>query len=323
MPDAAICATIPRVLPNLPYAAYLRVYQPLIAFSNREKAYWRAYAASSRRPRRSDAVATEHAESLRRLVSAPPVPVPERESGDAYVRRLGGEVYVCPWQTRLRSWLGLRDFRTETPARLSAAFIPEPVAEAAEARFEQWRERGEPMRTQILTSTWTVPLAWFSPFDAEERCLVLGGEEQQPADAADPDTAEHGLRGERARHPAGGARPAPRTLLYVARMAEARRRLERAIALLREHVGDSSALSEAAGLQDWLLGVAHPRALLELDYGGLVHLVDDEGLRQDQSVAEVGAALTGLETGEQELATAMYQRVSRRWKEMEALKHAN
>ncbi|MFD0801824.1 hypothetical protein ACFQZU_10920, partial [Streptomonospora algeriensis] len=174
----------------LPYTAYLRVYQPLIAFSNREKAYWRAYAASSRRPRRSSAVAAEHSESLRRLVATPPIPVPERESGDAYVRRVEGEVYICPWQTRLRSWLGLREFRAETPAQLSPAFVPESIAAAAEARFERWRERGEPMRTQILSSTWTVPLSWFAPFDAEERCLVLGGT-REAAETADPD-AESG-----------------------------------------------------------------------------------------------------------------------------------
>ncbi|KIH97108.1 hypothetical protein LP52_20485 [Streptomonospora alba] len=308
----------------LPYTAYLRVYQPLIAFSNREKAYWRAYAASSRRPRRSSAVAAEHNESLRRVVATPPVPVPERESGDAYVRRLEGEVYVCPWQTRLRSWLGLREFRDETPARLSPAFVPEPIAAAAEARFERWRERGEPMRTQILTSTWTVPIHWFAPFDAAERCLVLGGD-QQPAETADP-AAERGEgcgAAERSGHPAGRAGQTQRTLLYVAAMSEARPRLERAIALLREHVGDGPMLSAAEQLQDWLLGVAHPRALLELDYGGLVHLVDDEGLRQDQSVAEVAAALTGLETGEEELATAMYQRVTGRWKKRQALQYAN
>ncbi|GAB3439624.1 hypothetical protein GCM10027570_04160 [Streptomonospora sediminis] len=303
----------------LPYTAYLRVYQPLVAFSNREKAYWRAYAASSQRPRRSHAVAAEHSESLGRLVATPPIPVPERESRDAYVRRLGGEVYICPWQTRLRSWLGLRDFRAETPVRLSTAFMPEGVAAAAEDRFERWRERGEPMRTQILTSTWTVPLPWFAAFDSDERCLVLG-DEHETAEAARSDPA-HGAR---ACHPAGGgSAAAPRALLYVARMPDARRRLERTIAILREHVGDSPALSSAEQLEDWLLGVAHPSALLELDYGGLVHLVDDERLRQDQSVAEVSAALTGLETGQQELTSAMYQRVTGRWKEIQALEHAN
>ncbi|MFC3518807.1 hypothetical protein ACFPZ0_09615 [Streptomonospora nanhaiensis] len=299
--------------PCLPYTAYLRIYQPVSSFSPQERAYWRAYAVSARRPRRSGAVAAEHAESLRRLVASPPVPAPECESGDAYVRRVNGETYICPWQTRLRSWLALREFRTETPARISAAFLPEAVAADTEERFRAWRERGEPLRTLIQTSTWTVPLAWFAPFDAAERCLVLGGA------GADGDGGHPG----RACHPAGGAGPAPRTLLYVARVADARRRLERAIRVLREHVGEGPALAAAERLEDWLLGVAHPRGLLELDYAGLVHLLDDDSLREDESVAEVAAAITGLQTGEHELAAAMYHRVSRRWKVVQALRNAN
>ncbi|MFC4562662.1 hypothetical protein ACFO4E_12420 [Nocardiopsis mangrovi] len=302
----------------LPYTAYLRVYQPIAAFSLPERRYWRAYAESADRPRRVHAVAAEHAESLRRLVATPPIPAPEQESRDAYVRRMGGELYICPWQTRLRSWLGLRDFHAATPAALAPVYLPDSVADAAERDFEEWRDRGEPLRTQILTSTWTVPLPWFAPFEAKERCLILG--------VADP-----GADGAaRARHPAGGAtaqgtpEQAPaRTLLYVTEMALARERLDRAIQVLQEHVGESAALVAAERLDDWLSGVAHPDALIELDYGGLVHLLGDDRLREDESVAEIAAAITGLETGQEELAVAMYRRVTRRWKEIQALEHAN
>ena len=34
----------------------------------------------------------------------------------------------------------------------------------------------------------------------------------------------------------------------------------------------------------------HPHSLVELDYGGLVHLMDDETLQADESVAELAAA---------------------------------
>ena len=65
---------------------------------------WAAYAASPR-PRRRDSLAAEHAEALRRVIAAPQVVVPERESEHAYVRRADGVTYVCPWQTRLRCLL--------------------------------------------------------------------------------------------------------------------------------------------------------------------------------------------------------------------------
>jgi hypothetical protein len=42
--------------------------------------------------------------------------------------------------------------------------------------------------------------------------------------------------------------------------------------------------------------------------------MDDRALRADQSVAEVAAAISGLDTGELELAIAMYQRLRTRWR---------
>jgi hypothetical protein len=63
----------------------------------------------------------------------------------------------------------------------------------------------------------------------------------------------------------------------------------------------------------------HPHALVELDYGGLVQLLDDDALRGDQSVAEVAAAVNALSSGELELAAAMYQRLRARWRALEAI----
>uniref|UniRef100_UPI00160BB855 hypothetical protein n=1 Tax=Nocardiopsis mwathae TaxID=1472723 RepID=UPI00160BB855 len=307
----------------LPYTAYLRVYQPVTALPRREQAYWRTYAESSANTGRAEALAAEHADTVHRLVATPPVLAPERESRDAYVRVWGGGVYVCPWQTRLRSWLAVREFRSATPARISAAFVPEPVALAAEEAFQRWRDQGEPLRTHILTSTWGIPLPWFAPFAAGERRLVLDA-------GPDPATAR-GDAGVNARSSAAGAdrtealpgtQPG-RALVYVTETATARRRLEHVIGVLEARLGESAALGAGRRLEDWLSGIAHPGSLLELDYGGLVHLMDDDELRDDESVAEVAAAITGLETGNEELTVAMYQRVTQRWKSMQALEHAN
>jgi hypothetical protein len=66
-----------------------------------------------------------------------------------------------------------------------------------------------------------------------------------------------------------------------------------------------------AVLDRWL-SEFHPRSLVELDYGGLVHLIDDQALCADQSVGEVRVALAAIERGEKELTTAMYSRVRAR-----------
>jgi hypothetical protein len=54
-----------------------------------------------------------------------------------------------------------------------------------------------------------------------------------------------------------------------------------------------------------------PHLLVELDYGGPVHLLSDEALCGDESVAEIGATIDGVAKGECELAVAMYRRAHR------------
>src|SRR5262249_57621323 len=67
----------------------------------------------------------------------------------------------------------------------------------------------------------------------------------------------------------------------------------------------------------------HPHSLVELDYAGLVHLLDDGALCADQSVAEVSASIGAVAEAETEFATAMYQRFVRRWRALEALEQAS
>ncbi|WP_328594524.1 hypothetical protein [Actinomadura macrotermitis] len=302
-----------------PYAAYLRVYEPVTAFPEPARTLWTVYADSRRRPRRAGALGAEHAEAARRLVAVPPEVAPERESRDAYVRRVGDTVHVCPWETRLRSWLAFDRFRAEHSLALAAAFVPPVVAERAAREFERWKRAGRPLQPHILSSTWHVPLTWFVPFAADERCLVLGG---PPGDREAPAAQEEGPAG---RVPATAV-PA-RTLVYVTAMPEARRRVAAALPVVRDTLGDgpgegSLTAGRLETLGHWLAGF-HPRALVELDYGGLVHLLDDAALRADESVAETGVALAAMARGEGELAVAMYQRLVDRWRPVRALESAN
>ena len=303
----------------VPYAAYLRVYQPLAAFPEPERSVWAEYVSADGGSDRVAATDSEHVEALRRLIAVPPIVVPARESGEAYVRRAEGVTYVCPWQTRLRSWLALDGFADDLPPGLADAVMPREVADQAMRDFQRWQgAKGGVARPFIQTSTWNVPMTWFVPFDAGERWMVLGDTEGGPeGDAEDEGEADGG-------RDATGATTAAttRTLVYATAMAQARRRVARALAVVRRHLGDNPLIGEIEEIGRWLEEF-HPHSLVELDYGGLVHLLDDEALRGDQSVAEVSAALTGLETGKSELALGMYKRVVTRWRSVQALESAN
>jgi hypothetical protein len=302
----------------LPCAAYLRVYEPLVAFGRAERVRWENYAASPDRPRRADALEAEHEEALRRVIALPPIVAPARESEHAYVRWADGTTYVCPWQTRLRSWLALSKLRATAAAPLADAFAPAQANRAAED-FARWEGEEAVWRVYIQSSTWSVPPAWFVPFAPAERWLVLG-------------TAD-----ERGSRPATAS--ATRTLVYATTMAQARRRVARALATVRRVPGTpglpgvrgmearrgtpsrTDLVRASAALEEigrWLEEF-HPHSLVELDYGGLVQLLDDDALRADQSVAEVSAAVSALASREFELAAAMHQRLRARWRQLEAI----
>ena len=296
----------------LPYAAYLRVYDPLSAFPEADGRRWAEYAASAGRPRRAGALAAEQAESLARAIASPPRPAPEQESGHAYVRWSEGVTYICPWQTRLRSWLVLSRLRTAAPSLAQAAFSTHH-ADAAVRDFAHWRSREYSPRVYIQASTWSVPFAWFVPFAADERWLVLGAS---------------GEPGEGGRTTAAGTR----TLVYATAMSQARTRVAKALAVIRPARNPEAAtpwggdpvslLAELREVGAWL-DEFDPHSLVELDYGGLVHLLDDGALCSDQSVAEVSASISAVAAGEVEFATAMYERFVRRWRALEALEQAS
>ncbi len=276
----------------LPYTAYLRVYQPINAFSPYDRGYWEEYAASPDRPRRINALAAEHAESLSRLAATPPVVAPAEESRNAYLRRVNERLYVCPWQTRLRSWRAFTEFTGTMPVGVSTAFVPVDEAERAEEEYREWRDSGALVRPGILSSNWTVPIPWFVPFEAQERCLVLSAN-------------------------------STRTLLYLTRTSLALRRLEQTAAVLREHIGEHAVSAATEQLTDWLTLTAHPDSLLELDYGGLPHLLSDDHLGEDHSVAEVAGAIEALATGNGRRVVELRERLTRRWRSVRALEHAN
>ena len=305
-----------------PYAAYLRVYEPLAAFREPERSYWQGYAAERLGPGSVAGVTAleEARQRLADLIAVPPVAVPEQESRDAFVHQASGVTYLCPWRTRLRSWMALEQLEELLPPTLLDAVVPPVVREQAEADWDRWRAQNPDGRPWILTTTWNVPMRWFLLFGPEEREFAPSHWEH--GDPQEPQGQEHGEAAE-AEGPSGGVkrRVAP-VLRYRTPMAQARRRVARGYRVLREALDEGPMVAGVEEVGRWLEEF-HPRSLVELDYGGLVHAIPEGSLAGDNSVQDVADGIAALREGDGARAGRSYRAVTERWRLVQELQYAN
>ncbi|MEU1119108.1 MULTISPECIES: hypothetical protein [unclassified Streptomyces] len=289
---------------TVPYAAYLRVYEPLAAFPEPERGHWARYARRPDLPTCQD----ELRRSLADLLPTPPVPVPVHESGEAFVAEVDGVLCVCPWRTRLRGWQAMGELAGQLPAPVLDAVLPPVLRRQTTADYEQWLARNPDARPWIRTSTWQVPLHWFVLVDDEERRYEEG--EKDGVDGAD------GVDG------VDGSDGAPPLLRYRTPMVQARRRVARGLKVLREALDEGPLIDGLLDVGRWLEEF-HPRSLVELDYGGLVHAVSAEELDEDHSAADVAEGIEALRDGDGAAAGEAYARLVERWRAVRDLQFAN
>jgi hypothetical protein len=297
----------------LPYAVYLRVYEPLTAFSDPERGRWaaavRRAAEVGAEAARRERLAAEQRSALVGVLSLPPRPVPAEEDGEAFVLEVDGVPHVCPVQSRLRSWVALGQLRETFPEQVLHAFVPPASLDRADAEHATWAALGGPSEVagplRTLTATWAVPLPWFLPF--------------APADRVGADQP--------------GSRAVGTTVVHRTRMSAARRRVARALRTLTRQVGDLEDVDpdvlppaeEVESLGRWLEEF-HARSWLELDYAGLpavLAAVHPDGAAEDTSVADVAAAVAALAAGDEQGAVRSYREVAERWAAVAALEHAS
>ncbi|MFD8571155.1 hypothetical protein [Streptomyces sp. NPDC059639] len=282
---------------TVPYAAYLRVYEPLAAFPQPERGHWERYARRERRPSYQD----ELRRSLADLLPTPPVAVPVHESDDAFVIEVAGVLCVCPWRTRLRGWQALGELPEQLPAPVLDAVLPPVVRRQAAADYERWLERNPDARPWIRTSIWQVPLNWFVLVADEER-------EYEPKGGEGGEGVE-----------AGAAAP---YLRYRTPMVQARRRVARGLRALREAIDEGPLIDGLVDVGRWLEEF-HPRSYVELDYGGLVHALPAGLLDEDHSAADVAEGIAALRSGDGDGAGEAYTRLVERWRAVRDRQYAN
>nr|WP_206315170.1 hypothetical protein [Streptomyces sp. C1-2] len=269
----------------------MRVYEPLAAFLEPERGHWARYARRPDRPSYQD----ELRRSLADLLPTPPIAVPVHESDDAFVTEVDGVLCVCPWRTRLRGWQALDGLGEELPPPVLDAVLPPLVRRQATQDYERWLSRNPDARPWIRSSTWHVPLHWF----------VLVGDGEREYTGADAE-------------PAAGVP----VLRYRTPMVQARRRVARGLRTLRNTFDEGPLIEGLLDVGRWLEEF-HPRSLVELDYGGLVHVLPPEELDGDHSAADVAEGIEALRQGDGAAAGEAYARLVERWRAVRDRRSAN
>ncbi len=302
-----------------PYAAELRVYEPLAAFDVEERRRWQQYALSPAVP---SAQAGARRERVLGLVGAcrqvPAVPRPGDAGEHAAVLRGESGLLICPLRTELRCWEAAVEIGSMLPPEVARAVLPDQEVALAAAAQQRWLADHPARRSHLQVHRWTVPVRWFLLFDREERRLQLG-----PAGTDFGGSFGAGIGG----GPGGEAGPTEgvavsRSLVYRTAMAQARRRVARALQVLRKALPDSPTVPSVEALGRWLEEF-HPRSLVELDYLGLVDLCAESTLRTDDSAGDVAEALAALHRGDAKLASMAYDRVIDRWRLAYSVESAN
>ncbi|HEY7596349.1 MAG TPA: hypothetical protein VH969_24600 [Actinophytocola sp.] len=283
-----------------PFVAYLRVYEPLSAFEEPVVKRLREaleigqldYATVGERERDM---------WLRSQLSQPPTLLPgELANGDPSPRALreilvldpaevpveaatvGPGPLVCPLDVRARAAAALVGFLTSSHPALRDA--------ALSASLESVREKAADVLSElpggavhIVSTTWTVPLPWFTIVDPAQRHIEV-------ATRTD----------------------ARRQVCWRVAMADARRRVAKAHSLAERVLGDQGPTKVLEDTGRWLEHF-HPHSAVELDYGGLVQLLDDEELVEDTSAADVNAIVTALEQEDVEEIASRFERLRDFW----------
>ncbi|MFB9429098.1 hypothetical protein [Streptoalloteichus tenebrarius] len=189
---------------------------------------------------------------------------------------------VCPLDVRPRSAAALVGFLATAPVPLREFVLP-VSADAVRARASAVMSELTGGAVHVVSSTWTVPLPWFALVDPDSRQVVLA-----PQD--DP----------------------RRRVCWRMAMADARRRVSRAYSIVRGTIGEDGPAKVLRDTGRWLEHF-HPNSAVELDYGGLVQLLDDAQLLADTSAHDVHAAVNALEVGDVDEVAELYERLRDFW----------
>ena len=143
--------------------AYLRVFQPLEAFEDDERAEVERIAKDPSSVRANRPLDT-------------PGLIAREESLETFVTVVDGQPYACPARTRLRTLLSMIAFDRMLPQGVGPVFFSEREIRDARRELEALQAAHPGLQPSMLQSAWHAPLQWFACFDDTERRIEAEGD---------------------------------------------------------------------------------------------------------------------------------------------------
>ncbi|WLQ08482.1 hypothetical protein [Arthrobacter oryzae] len=302
---------------GLPFSSALRIYEPLSAFPEEQRAALRAAGA-----RAASRAAVENAElqaslgritrpggdpfptgrtDLVRVIPAPAEPEQPQQRkasgapdtaaasdaggpGDAIAGANSADagsadqaLLYCPSQLVLRAGLAANALMEGIHGPLAELLIPEEQRDKHQERIDLVKAREGTTRVHTRASTWGIPFSWFSLF-----------QESDPQDVVEADGRIVTVR-------------------VWAPIGAALERVRYAVANLALAAPDLDMLDDMTQLTEWL-ELFHPGSVVELDYGAVADKV-----YPDESPMDVRLGIECLAEGDMTGAAAAYRRLASRW----------
>ena len=283
---------------GLPFSSTLRVYEPLDAFPEEQRAAIQAAGA-----RTASRAAVENAEllaSLGRITrsggdpfptgrtdlvrvttvpSSPAAETPDAGSDAAADTAAVGQpvLLYCPSQLVLRAGLAANALMEGIHGPLAELLIPEEQRDRHQERIDLVKARDGSIKVHTRASTWGIPFSWFSLFMEQDHKDVV-------------ESAGRIL-----------------TVRVWAPITDALERARYAVTNLALAAPDLDMLDDLAQLTEWL-ELFHVESMVELDYGAVADKV-----YPDESPMDIRLGIECLAEGDMTGAAAAYRRLASRW----------
>jgi hypothetical protein len=261
-----------------PYVSYLRVYEPLDAFSDAQQ----LMILEQRARERALTETLEHEQSLRRILRSVSDPFPHHEPDLVRVTHfpaLSGSTapYYCPNQLAVRTTLAAESLDQSLRGPLIDVLVPEAAREAHQARLDPDTFADTVAKLHTRSATWGVPFAWFVLIHEDDLTEVVEDDGRVT------------------------------TVRISARIGDCIDRGRRSVAQLAIGAPEMDLLDELTEIVEWL-EVFRRDAVVEVDYGPVADRVFP-----DDSPMDVRLGIESLAEADMMGAAASYRRLASRW----------